>query len=380
MLFKVSIIDERDTIMSKEILKRLNRSIRTRRPKLSTDKVCQVFKTKELLEIGFLSKCCRNDLSGSCIMCDYGCAIGTQENSKYIDEMKRILDEESDTIECLLLCTNGSFFDEFQIPLSLFKDIITIASEYSIPTIEFETHYLDVTSEKLNIIQEMLPNKHIMIEMGLESTNPLYQENIIMKNIDLSSYEQKIQLIHQYGFEAETNILVGLPFLNSNEQLKDAYDTVMWAFAHQCKVVLFPINIKPYTVLMQMYKNGVYSPVSHWLLILLLNSIPVNELGKVTIAWYGNREERYSDSDQLTIFPVSCHQCNETIMSFYSDFLDEQSGEKRKKLVEQLMSECKCTCLADQISMLNQPHIKSFETMYSNYCNILNGEYTNKTC
>lgn len=364
--------------MSKDLLMQLNRNIRKLRPKFPIDTVCQIFEEKNLLEIGFLSNCCRNDLSGSCIMCDYGCAVGTQEQSKYLNEMKNILDHADSRIKYLLLCTNGSFFDDSQIPLSLFKAIITLAGKCHIPVIEFETHYLDVSPKKLDMIKEILFDKHILIEMGLESVNPLYQENVIMKNIDLPAYEQTIKLIQQYGFEVETNIMVGLPFLSHKEQMEEARNTIMWALARQCKVVLFPVNIKPYTVLMQMYKKGMYSPVSHWLLILLLDSIPVKDLEKITIAWYGNREEKYSNADSATIFPLACHQCRKKLMLFYSDFLEELDCNKRKDLIVQLMTSCKCGCLDNQIQLLDQTDTMSFETRYTDYCNLLKQEYIDK--
>lgn len=364
--------------MSKTLLRQLNRNIRNLRPKFPTDTVCAVFKEKRLLEIGFLSNRCRNDLNGSCIMCDYGCTVGTREQTKYLCEMNDILDHADSQIECLLLCTNGSFFDESQIPSSLFKAIITLASKYQIPTIEFETHYLDITPEKLGMIQEILYDKHVMIEMGLESVNMQYQDNVIMKNIDLRIYEQTINLIHSYGFEVETNIMVGLPFLNSKEQMEEARNAIMWSFAHQCKVVLFPINIKPYTVLMQMYKKGLYSPVSHWLLILLLDSIPNKDLDKITIAWYGNREERYSDTDPATIFPTACSQCKEKLLQFYSDFLEESDCKTRKNYIAQLMKSCECKCLNNQIQLIDNVDKISFDTRYVNYCNILREEFIDK--
>lgn len=371
-------MDKRGTDMSREILQQLNCRIRSRRPKLPVDAVCQVFEEKGLLEIGFLSRCCKNDLIGSCIMCDYGCAVSTQEPEKYIAEMKCILENASAPIKCLLLCTNGSFFDESQIPSSLFKAILMLASQYDIPTIEFETHYLDVSSEKLDMIQKILSGKHIMIEMGLEAVDPIYQENVIMKRIDLPAYERTIQMIQQYGFEVETNIMVGLPFLNAREQLQEALDTVTWSFARQCKVVLFPINIKPYTLLMRMYQKGIYSPVSHWLLILLLNSLPVEKLGEVTIAWYGNREEKYNNNASTTVFPSSCPQCRKKLMQFYSDFLDESDYRKRKYLIEQLTATCECACLTDQINLLKRPDMTPFKKRYADYCRILKREYIDK--
>ncbi len=364
--------------MSKEILRQLNRKIRSLRPKFPTDAVCQVFRDSGLLEIGFLSRCCKNDLNGSCMMCDYGCAADIKPQEKYLGEMKHILDSADTPVECLLLCTNGSFFDAGQIPTSLFKEILALAGQYDIPTIEFETHYLDVSSEKLSMIQETLPGKHIIIEMGLESVDPLYQENVLMKNIDLPTYEKTIWAIQQCGFEVETNIMVGLPFLNAGEQMRAAFDAVMWSFAHQCKVVLFPINIKPYTVLMQMYKKKMYAPVSHWLLIFLLDSIPVEKLDAVTIAWYGNREETYDGSDSSTVFPSACPHCQEKLMRFYSDFLSDTNCERRKNLIAQLKAACKCTCPAKQIDLLNQPDTKSFETRYTSYCETLKREFIDK--
>ena len=361
--------------MNRDLLKKLNQRVRKSRPNLPTDNVCQIFQENDLLEIGFLSNCCRNDLNGSCIMCDYGCAMGMQEQGKYLSEMKNILDNINSPIKCLLLCTNGSFFDESQIPLSLFKAIITLAKEYDIPTIEFETHYLDISSKKLDIIQEILPSKHIMIEMGLETVNPLYQENVIMKNINLQVYEQTIRLIQQYGFDVETNIMVGLPFLSPKEQIEDARNTIMWSFSHQCKVVLFPINIKPYTVLRLMYRKGIYTPISHWLLILLLDSLPTKDLAKITIAWYGNREEKYSDIDPATIFPIACHQCQSSLLQFYSKFLVEADCKKRKNIITQLIASCKCQCLNNQVRLLNQIDTASFETRYEEYCNIIKKEY-----
>lgn len=364
--------------MSKEILKRLNQRIRSLRPKFPTDAVCQVFKDGGLLEIGFLSRCCKNDLNGSCMMCDYGCAADTKPQEKYLGEMKHILDSAGAPIECLLLCTNGSFFDEVQIPTPLFYAILALTGQYDIPTIEFETHYLDVSSGKLSMIQKALPGKHIIIEMGLESVNPLYQENIIMKNIDLPAYEKTIRTIQQYGFEVETNIMVGLPFLNAGEQMRAALDAVMWSFAHQCRVVLFPVNIKPYTVLMQMYKKGMYTPVSHWLLIFLLDAIPVEKLEAVTIAWYGNREEAYDGYDSATVFPSACPHCQEKLMRFYSDFLSNTNCERRKNLITRLKATCKCGCPGEQIDLLNQPDAEPFETKYSNYCSILKSEFIDK--
>lgn len=359
------------------ILRYLNEQIRASRPKMSVDKVCQVFNENNLLEIGFLSQCCRNDASGSCIMCDYGCASGTRSDDEYISEMINILEHIDTQIDTLLLCTNGSFFDEYQISSSLFNAIIATAAKYDISIIEFETHYSDVTTTKLDIIKSMLPDKQIMIEMGLESINPKYQKDFIMKNINLESYERTIRLIQSYGFIVETNIMLGLPFLSPQEQLEDAQKTIYWALSHECKIVLFPINIKPYTLLMQMYMEELYYPISHWLLIILLDRIPEKDLDKITVAWYGNREEKYVDSVIDTVFPTSCPICMNTINTFYCNFLKESSSKSRKGLIRELIHNTSCNCLHKQIDNLNLKCNQTYEETYKNFCNILHNKYIN---
>ena len=39
------------------------------------------------------------------------------------------------------------------------------------------------------------------------------------------------------------------------------------------------------------------------------------------------------------------------------------------------MKSCKCECLDTQIQLLNQSDAESFETRYTDYCNMLKKEY-----
>lgn len=353
----------------------MNISARKTRPVLHPDTVCQVFVEYDLMEIGFLSKCCRNDTQGSCIMCDYGCAVETKSEQQYISEMIKILDSRGSEIKTLLLCTNGSFFDEFQIPLSLFRSILITASKYKIPTIEFETHYRDVTVEKLDMIKSILHDRQIMIELGLETVNPIFHETFIMKNIDLDSYEKTMRIIQEYRFTVETNIMVGLPFLSIKEQFEDAQKTIQWALERQCKIVLFPINIKPHTLLMKMYELNLYTPVSHWLLLFILDNIPEHDLDKITIAWYGNREEPYDDDEIPTIFPKSCPKCGGLISEFYASFIEEKSSAGRKTLIHSLKNNVACDCMDTLFAAIAQKDDSNFEERYRYCINTMKQEY-----
>lgn len=57
---------------------------------------------------------------------------------------------------------------------------------------------------------------------------------------------------------------------------------------------------------MEMYKTGQYSPISHWLIFLLLEQLTEEELSQIILVWHGNCIENYDDSALHQILPVAC--------------------------------------------------------------------------
>ncbi len=356
------------------ILMGANLQAKRNRPSFSHGKICDVFCSGNLIEIGFLSGRCCNDRRGACIMCDYGAANGTRPIQEYLVEMDRILEEAAPSVHVLLLCTNGSFLDRTQISQELFQAVLERAAQSQIGWIEIETHYKDVTPEKLRQIQRLLPNKRVAIEMGLETANPVYQSHIIMKGIDLAAYERTVALIQSFGFLAEVNIMVGLPFLSPKEQFDDAVRTMEWAFRHGCSLVVFPMNIKPYTLLMEMFRSGHYQPISSWMLPLLLDTLSGPQLEQVTVAWYGNREEIYPGTQERAVFPRSCPSCAAEIDRVYRQFPKSAGGDERKALLAQLFSRAGrrgCSCLADARNEISAQPQDTFESRYAKYISYL---------
>lgn len=325
------------------VIKKINRIVRDSRPNLPADQVCEIFKSGDLLEIGFLSKQCSRDLGGSCLMCDYGRTNNVRSVEQYIDEMHKILNENGKDVKYLLLCTNGSFFDEKQISMALFCAILQCAQDCDVPDIIIETHCNDVTDNKLKALTKIL-SKNVIIEMGFETSNQYYHDKLIMKGIDIKKCANTIELIHSYGIKTELNIMLGLPFLTFNEQIIDAKQAIEWAVTHNCDPVVFPINVKPHTLLWIAYENGFYTPISIWLLIKLLDALDGESLSRVIIAWYGNRDESYQN-DVPTLLPQMCELCKPQIMSFCQSFLKTNDFNIRKKLLSQLIDNCPCNCL-----------------------------------
>lgn len=356
--------------MDSKILMAANLQAKRERPFFSAGKICDVFRSGNLMELGFLSVRCGKDRCGACIMCDYGAAEGTYTVDEYLLEMDRILSETEQEMDILLLCTNGSFLDREQISEELFQAVLARAAQTRAWLVEIETHYRDVTPEKLCQLKELLPGKHIAIEMGIETANSLYQSHMIMKGIHLSDYEKTISLIQSFGFMVEVNIMVGLPFLSPREQFEDALATIHWAFRRGCRVVLFPMNIKPYTLLMNMYHSGHYHLISQWMLPLLLDMLSAQELEQITAAWFGNREEVYPSSKERVVFPHACPVCTAAISHFYLQFLAAQSGIERKALLTDLLAQ-KCGCLEDARRDISTDASGSFMSRYEAYISYL---------
>lgn len=361
--------------MDQTIIKKVNQYMRKKRPIISSQVICDTYQNNTFLEIAFISKGCRNDLKGSCIMCDYGVTHGSKTKEVYLNEMKGIL-EKAQNVQYLLLCANGSIMDEYQLSKDIFKSILENVATTEIPNIIIETHFRDINIEKLDYIKKHLPGKNITIELGLETANQMYQDSLIMKEIIMEEIEKKIKEIQQLGISVDLNIMLGLPFLSEKEQLKDALATINWTIKHNCNPVVFPLNIKPYTLLYHMYQTGYYRPVSLWLVILLLSFLEPIDLQRVTISYYGNRTDEYLGIEEETIYPYTCPKCYQRVMDFFESFFHENNWQERYNLTKEVLSWNGCNCLADQQNLLQRKNTTTFDDLYNDYINILKKDFS----
>ena len=177
--------------MDKKIIRRANQIIRANRPAYLTYEICSEHYSANSLEIAFLSKRCRNDANGSCIMCDYGYSQVTHTDEEYLSEMQKILTKYQN-LDSVLLCTNGSILDENQVSTDLFEKILKVAAGSNVKEIQIETHYNNISKTKLELIKSICSNKVVTIELGFETANIAYQDTLIMKNIKLDEFEKTL--------------------------------------------------------------------------------------------------------------------------------------------------------------------------------------------
>lgn len=338
-------------------LQKMNQMLRQNRPDDFLSGHCGFFLQGDLLEISVPSYRCRHDAEGSCIMCNYGQTSLMPPQYELEAECDAILAANKSRIGKLLLCTNGSFLDDRNVPVPLQEALIRKAQESCASLIIIETHLDTITKQKLLMLRSLLPQKHILLELGLESSDAYVQNECYLKNIPLDFMEDVLRFGQDAGFYFQLNVMLGAPFLTPAEQFTDTEQTLRWVLSHNAAAALFPINIKPFTLLRMAYENGIYAPVSHWMVPLLLQKFSPDELSLIDLAWYGNRQIEYTSSALTTIFPADCPQCHQILQDFYQAYTNTNNGKIRQKLVRDILraGHSLCNCLKETQSSLLHP-------------------------
>ena len=303
-----------------------------------TNKKYDTFFDGKVLQICFYSIGCRFSKNGNCIMCDYG---KTRKENLTPNEIKEIMQEIfcnlKEQPKVLLLNSLGSILDELEIPKASIMTLLDEIAKIDIDVIIFETHYTSINKDILALIKKKLPNKQLIIELGFESSNQEYRKKYLNKIIDNYKFIEKVNLIKSFEFDVETNIIFGMPFLSSEDQIKDTVQSILWCFQNNIdKVNLFPMNIKPYTLLYKLYETEEYSPVKHKDFIEVLKRIPKEYINKIYLCWYGNRQLYYDSKP--TILPICNQKDYDKLMSFYKDFNLHKDEVYRENLLNHMFS------------------------------------------
>lgn len=276
-------------------------------------------------------------------MCDYG--VGVNITPKELeDSFDMALSESKEEIRVLLLNSFGSVLDQNEISEECFFALLQKVKKTNIKNIIFETHYSTITSQKLELIRQVLGDRNITFEFGLETSNEYIREHCLLKYINNKKFIEIVDLVHSFNMKVIANIIVGIPFLSDEKQIKDAVESIEWCFINSIdEVDLFPMNIRPYTLLKELYEEGEYSIISHWMLIEVLSKIPSEYLKDIYICWYGNRDLKY-DNGVCSLFPTSCKLCEKDLAKFYKEFLKNKDSNFRKRLIDDLIAHKKCSC------------------------------------
>lgn len=323
------------------LLGNFNRNTRNNKRIVSTDYIIR--KRGDLLHVCLNSPGCRYRNSGSCTMCDYGQGIRLTGR-----RMKNILPHikmAAEGMQSVLIGTLGSVFDTTELSLECLAMICSTLNDLPIKTIIFETHYSLIDDMICQWLKKQLPQKDIVIEVGLESVDEFVQKKCLNKMVDLTVLKSKIELLHLYGISVTANVFLGAPFLSVKEQIEDTEKTINWAIDNEVdSIVIFPANIRKNTLLDILYKNAQYLPIQHWAIFEVLCNIPLHYLNRVYLAWYGDWIDFDETGKETNYPPYSCKNCKGKWMEFYHKFLSESDKLNRKKILQEYGKSLTLTC------------------------------------
>ena len=297
-----------------------------------------------IIHFWFRTQGCKytRDGYGGCLMCDYG---GSSQSSvsELILYVEKGLDEIEKMPELLLVNSSGSFFDDNEVPRDVRISIYKKLSQYQDLGIILETLLETISENKLNEIRDILKTQTIDIEFGLESMNSLYLKYAInKKKINLNNLDFKINLINRYKMNSVANVLIGIPFLSEKEIIKSSVETIHKVFNLGISyVVIFPINIKPYTTVYWLYENNLYENISLWSYIEVLNQVDSKYLLKIELSWYQNKKPNNPLSKEKFRTPTTCEECSSQVVSLLNKFT--YNSQEREKILENINAiDCQC--------------------------------------
>ena len=279
-------------------------------------------------------------------MCNYG--QGHMIGREKIDEILQRIASGAEGADSILVGTLGSIFDREEMPQRCLEMICTGLNRIPVHTIIFETHYSFVSLELCQWLRDMMPDKDIVIELGLESVDSFVQKRCLNKSIQLAIFKEKIELIHKTYMSVTVNVFLGSPFLTVKKQIEDVEKTILWAIENGVdSTTIFPANIRKGTLLDELYQNGKYKRITQWQVLEVLKKIPEDYLNRIFISWYGDWIDRDEGGEVENLPPYACNQCRTEWMKFYHEFLSGCVSEQRKKLLREFaekMGRCLCRC------------------------------------
>ncbi|MCL2050383.1 MAG: radical SAM protein [Lachnospiraceae bacterium] len=114
----------------------------------------------------------------------------------------------------------------------------------------FEARASSITKEKLDLVKKYIsPKNRVIIEFGVETGNEWLRNHWLNKDVTNAQIINAISLIHEAGFKAAADILIGIPGLTEVQSQNVFNDTIFWLEkAGIDQFVALPLNRKTLTL------------------------------------------------------------------------------------------------------------------------------------
>lgn len=353
------------------LLTTITKRIRRGRPKIPSDLKYTIFEAGEFAQIWLKTRGCAYSKVGSCTCCDYWEGDDVYE---VVGEFEEALSKLKSTIKGLLIETSGSVLDSNEISNQELAMILEMVNERQFKKLVIETHLNTITAEKLSVIRNKVKETEICIEAGVESlSKDILRYSLNKSSVLTAEIEEIVELIHASGCNFIANIMLGVPFVSVSQQIEDAVTSINKLFEIGADyIMLFPVNIKEYTLVNWMYQKGLYERVNGQMILEVLKQVKKKYINRIDVVWYGNRKQKNPAYKNPILGPHYCEKCENKLMDFFFHFNILDDAEKRIKLLEAVTNtECDCKQeLRRKLDMARKDGTDKFDYMDSIYTRI----------
>jgi radical SAM enzyme (TIGR01210 family) len=235
----------------------------------------------------------------------------------------------------------GSMFDDWEVPPEARISIFNMLAQLPPTSIVFETRADTVSYHKIAECARILGHHYVGIELGVETSDPWISQYCVNKSLLPQDIQAAVTVIVTEGLHPIANILVGTPFLTYFEMVNDAISSINWAFStgfERC--VVFPISIKPSTLVAWLEERGLYTQPPLWALVDVLSGVEPKMLPNIEIVWFRPPNLKYPDAQIPSRVPRTCPNCYDTVIGLLDTF---RCGRDRRGVLEKL-TELHCEC------------------------------------
>lgn len=325
-----------------DVLDRAILSIRSTRPHVDSTLPYTVYSRGDYAQVWINTSACRFSLSGKCSICDYW---DGEFSNNAVKLVCGFIETHGNDYTTILINTCGSCLCENELPFIELCRVVESIAKTHISRVIFETHLTYVTPDKLGTLLEVLCDKEVVIEYGQESTSSEVLKYCLNKPSMLQQYAV-IEKIRELGIKVFANVVLGVPFLSVNQRINDAVNSIRNLLNSSVdSIVLFPINIKPYTLVKFLYDNGYYRRVHTNEIITVLESFGAIDLEKIELAWFEPQREVQAAYEERGLSPLYCAECGNRVLSYLNEYCTIEDGISRKNCIQQL-SGISCSCRA----------------------------------
>lgn len=335
-------------------LGKVMRNIRKFRPHVELKRAYTLYHIGIMTQLWIQTPPCGNSQAGCCTVCNYW------RGWKQTDVVEQIVRDVilPDSCDTLLVNTCGSCLDSRELPTDMQDKLLKWISGLSCRRVILETHADTLTDDNIRRVRHFLPDQEVFYEFGLESLSDTILYYCYNKPKPKCDLRELVERVHRVGARCIVNVLLGAPFLTRQEQIEDAVASLLCLLENSVDfIVLFPVNIKPYTLPYILHKYHRYNTIRGDMIVDVLSRIPEESLNRVDVAWYGEHTE------DGVIAPGYCPVCQPDLRELIELYNRAPQNPERQKLLARMKVQ-RCTCGRYNDEAVN---LSLYERLFSGY-------------